>query len=500
MLAGDIGGQSPLYFVQVGSEVLYGAHAGTLAGETGAEVDLVSLALEVAAPNEWMLGSTRTSYAGVRRLLPGRIARIDSTGVHEHGTTALPAPSKTLEECADALRTALEAAVAARRAERPVRMSSDFSGGIDSTSIAFLALRHVDALDVITFSHGRSPVEDDLVHARRFAGLDTRLRHHVVVGTEEDLPYQVIGDPVDEPTPVVVAHGVDAVNLAVAAAVGSAVHFVGEGGDLVLSAHHNYLLDLAAARRYDVLWRHCVAWARLRSRSPLALFAHVRRHARVGEREGMMQFAALLEGGGRRASRRWEHSAITSWTAPLCDWLARPAREALVAYIHSTTDANTYGHLSEGDRATLSQLWAVNRGYQVQRAAGAQSGVDVHAPYLDTEVVRACFGVESWRKADPTKTKPLLFKALSHRVPHEVLTRRTKGDYTRAAHLGLRRVAPRILAMFDDPLIAQIGLVEPKHVRAAVERAASGLETQWAPLNRVLGVETWLRARSGTPT
>jgi asparagine synthase (glutamine-hydrolysing) len=494
VLAADDGGQFPLYTARRGDEIVFGSSASAVASRIGAEVDLLSLAIDVVAPREWELNATRTGFVGVRRLIPGHRLHIDVGGVREVDATIRPDPLRTLDACAEELRTKLQVAVAARFLDDSARISTDFSGGIDSTSLAFLALEHVESLPAITFSHARMAVEDDLAHARRFAWIDPRIRQHHVVGTEENLPYQELRRPVDEPTPAVMAIGVDIAKLAAAKSFGCDTHLVGEGGDLVLTAPHNYLLDLARQRHFDVLWRHCAAWARLRFRSPMGLFKHVLRLAWIGRREGMLRFAASLEAAPASRRQSWEHETVTSWGAPSCDWLAAPARNALVDHLRFTGEEPDRG-FGAGDRATMGQLRSANRAYQMQRAVGSELGVRVHAPYLDTEVVRTCLGVESWRKADPAITKKLLSRALAGIVPEEVLTRSTKGDYTRAAHLGLRRAAPRILALLNDSVSADLGLVEPSRVVAAVERAARGLDGDWAPLNHVLGIELWLRAR-----
>jgi len=108
-----------------------------------------------------------------------------------------------------------------------------------------------------------------------------------------------------------------------------------------------------------------------------------------------------------------------------------------------------------------------------------------------------CLSLPAWRRCDPVGPKPLLRKALTGLVPGLVLSRRTKGDYTTTAHLGVRRNLAALRALLTDPVSAEIGLVEPQRVRQALERAAQGLETSWAPLNQVLAVELWLRELTG---
>lgn len=76
----------------------------------------------------------------------------------------------------------------------------------------------------------------------------------------------------------------------------------------------------------------------------------------------------------------------------------------------------------------------------------------MHAPYLDSAVVRACLALPAWpRAASP------------------------------ADRLGGRRPRP----------------ARPVPVRAVLERPIQGLPTPWRALNQALAVELWLREVSG---
>ena len=121
----------------------------------------------------------------------------------------------------------------------------------------------------------------------------------------------------------------------------------------------------------------------------------------------------------------------------------------------------------------------------------------MHAPYLDTEVVRACLTLPAHRRADPAVAKPLLRAALTGLVPDTVLSRPTKGNYTRSAFLGVRRAAPALRRLLTESAAADHGLLDPVPVRAVLERAIHGLPTPWGALNQVFAVELWLRKVAG---
>lgn len=479
VLLADVVGQFPLYYGSSGDRTVFGTRASVVAAEIGSLFDTVSLALEIACPQAFSVLGARTPFDGVRQVGPGNAVRIDASGIRAHAVVSLiPRERATANEAAAELRNVLPAAVAAR-ANGP--LSADFSGGLDSVSLAFLALREADTLVAVTFAQDGAAVEDDLAAAASLARLDRRIDHRLVRGSESDLPYRhsVAGDL---PHPSALHLGAVRARLSTVAEHGVTTHLMGEGGDHVLSAPHAYMADLARSGRFGTLWRHCVAWARLRHRPPMLLLVQAIRLA-------VMSDGASLARQLRRAPvSRWEETAMTVTGAP-SGWLTVRARDALVAQI--SDDSAAPGHTA-GDRAVIAQLRSSARAQQAVRDLAATRGIAVHAPFLDPRVVGVCLAVPPWRKADPQVAKPLLRVALAGLVPDAVFARTTKGDYTSSAHLGVRRAINEIRTLLKEPISADLGLIEPAPVREALDRAANGMPAPWGELNQVLAVETWL--------
>ncbi|GGN14591.1 asparagine synthase [Lentzea pudingi] len=472
---------------------MFGVRAAEVAEQVGKRLDLVHLAAQIAAPQVPELLVGRTAFRDVRQLEPGTAFRI-GTGYTAPATPLTAQENKSLDDCAEELRECLRAAVSAR-ASGSTALSSDFSGGLDSTSLAFLAAPELDTLSVVTYVQEGASVEDDLRRAELCGRLDPRFRHSVVQATGEHLPYQNWSAGADLPHPSGLAMGPTRARMSVLATGGGATHLVGEGGDLVLGAPLGYFVDLAQRGDLVTLWRHCSAWARLRHRSPLSLFRRSVRLAAVNRRQGLTTFARQLERHhGSTDVVSWEERNITSWGSPSCDWLAPQARQALAGHLLALTEDN---RMSACDRAMLVQLDYVGATQRTVRETGALYGIDVHAPYLDSEVVRVCLSLPAWRRCDPSRSKPLLQKALAGLVPQVVLSRRTKGDYTSTAHMGIRRNLRTLRKLMANPVSAEIGLIEPQRVLQRLDRAAQGLETSWAPLNQVLAIELWLREFTG---
>jgi len=491
VLVPDAVGQFPIYYHTCSRKIVFGTRADLVAAEVNASFDLVSLALEIACPQAFRVLGTRSAFNRVQQLEPGTALRINPSGVRVSSVTSLiPGTRRTLDVAADDLRDVLRTAVSTR-IPHGAAMSTDFSGGIDSTSLAFLAAHHVDSLAAVTFTQDGAPVEDDLKAAIALAELDPTLSHHIVRGSGSHLPYQRALSGADAPHPSAQHLGPLGLRLSTAVELDSTVHLGGEGGDHALSAPHGYLVDLARRGDLDTLWRHCAAWARLRHRSPTTLFARSLRLAVTTSRRGLLGLARQLS-GRPPGTNSWENRAITITGQPDCHWLTPRSRKALAAQVASAAGTHN-GYRDAGDEIAIAQLRSACRGQQAVRDAAAAQGVAAHAPYLDPAVVQICLSVPAWRRADPWSAKPLLRHAMTGLVPDAVFTRTTKGDYTGTAHLGVRQAIRSLLALFEEPLSADLGLIEPGPVREAVIRAAQGMPTQWAALNQVLAVEIWLR-------
>jgi asparagine synthase (glutamine-hydrolysing) len=130
---------------------------------------------------------------------------------------------------------------------------------------------------------------------------------------------------------------------------------------------------------------------------------------------------------------------------------------------------------------------------QTQRLAESW-GVRLHAPFLDDPVLAACVSVPVTERTSGYVAKPLLGRALEGLVPDEVLARRSKGDYTASEYAGLRAAAPYLFKLLRDPLLADLGLIEPSAVARALSEAVDGQAAPLGALADVIAVEIWLRA------
>lgn len=178
-------------------------------------------------------------------------------------TSTSPEATQPLAAGGAALCAALEQAVAGRigRAGGPV--SVQLSGGLDSTTLAFLAR---SACPLLITTAGRSAIDDDLAWARRAADLLEASTHRVIPDNEAPLFFADLNEPqpaMDEPAPFTAGRARQRYVARLLGEHGTVVHFNGQGGDEVLLAPLTYLRS--AIREVPRSgWRHLRGHAALK--------------------------------------------------------------------------------------------------------------------------------------------------------------------------------------------------------------------------------------------
>ena len=128
------------------------------------------------------------------------------------------------------------------------------------------------------------------------------------------------------------------------------------------------------------------------------------------------------------------------------------------------------------------------------------TGVSLRFPLYDARVIALAAGRPRAERAAMGESKRLLRRAMQGALPTEVLAPRpyrtgTTTTYWRSA---VRTCGAALFdAAFADPLLAELGVVDPVRLRAAAARLVAGEdERHAAALLATLRVELWLRARS----
>ena len=261
----------------------------------------------------------------------------------------------------------------------------------------------------------------------------------------------------------------------------------------------SYLADLARRHALGTLWRHCGEYGRLRHAAPAALAARAIRLAGTSPRTALRVTAADLARPAA-GSVGWE-DLVSWWPRPqAAGWLTAGARRQLAELAGDLETARAVpAGVGPADLAALADLRRSGAANRHLRALGRRHGLAVHAPFLDTAVVRAALSVAAVTRADPVSYKPMLGAALAGLVPAEVLTRRTKGDYSAEYYLGARQAAAELRRLLRDSRLADLGVIEPGPVLSALDRMIAGIAVPLGPLTTLVATEVWLRAQGPVP-
>jgi asparagine synthase (glutamine-hydrolysing) len=499
----DLAGQFPVYHGEHDADLLIGSDPRKLATMLGEPVDPLTLAARIACPEVSPLWSRRSPFERVGRLEGGDVLRASGRELvidRHRPTSRLTAP-----EAARALRVALDDGVKRRCARQQV--SSDFSGGLDSASIAFLASRHSDlTVPALTYHQPLAPA-GDLADAQRLSMLSPRLRLTVVLGSEKTLPYQRIKGTDDdgggdasqiwssaEPSPGSLSASSTELRLTRAVELNARLHLTGEGGDALLTSAPSYLADLATPKSIGTLMRHCAAYGQLRYTSPARLAVNAVRLAHTDAASALKATAAALEGSGR-GQQSWPD--LVAWWSPSGEampWLTGRMRRHLAEVAADPLTAQVISPgLGPADAAVRTALRNSADAQRVVMETGWRLGLDVHAPMLDNAVIRAALSISPSVHADPHAYKPLLSAAMAGLVPGEVFDRQSKGNYAGEDYAGARRSAAAIRGLMQDSRLAALGIIEPAAVQVSLDKMIAGISVSLGPLNMLIATELWLR-------
>lgn len=461
-----------------------------LARLRGSSIDHDDLALHLLTPfgAPWPL-SDDVPWHGVHAVVAG-----DELTLPPHGAAAArrwwhaPEPDATLDVGAHRVAAALEDAVAARSiGDHPV--CADLSGGMDSTTLAFLVAESASPL-VTVHNEPLSATNDDTYWADR-CRQDLPEATHVVIrrGTGPVL-YAGIGDDdadVDGPSPFMRARSHYSHLAATVAKAGARYHLSGVGGDELFQPTALCLGELARTEPLKALghlrrFRHRYRWT---VRDLASIVAPPPRYDRW---LASLSFRLdAVRDWGERPEIDWEIAPrMPPWaTAAAADAVRRRLRLAAVRHPRPLADRPV-------DHSILRLMQINGLGIRMQNRIAENHGVSMEAPYADDRVIEAALSIRYADRLADGRPKSVLARAMRHRVPH-VFDRATKGDASAELYAGIRRHRADLERFCDESLLADEGLID----RDVLRRTLTGLHADTRPLmpfDATLGLELWLRS------
>ncbi|GHH91224.1 asparagine synthase-related protein [Streptomyces capillispiralis] len=488
---GSLSGVREVFYATVNGATLAADRPDTLAELAGGGIDERALLGHLMAQPPPPL-SERTAWRGVECLKPGHRLRVHPDGSHR--TVAWwvpPAPGLPLAEAAVRVRDALTDAVAART-RSGTGLACDLSGGMDSSSLAFLTGRREPGRRWVTVRHeATDPGNDDARWGARAAALLPDAEHLVFDAT--DLPPSFAGqlDHDDVLEAPYAWNRKRAETLYVTerlATQGVSVRLTGHGGDELFNAPPS--LYHALARDRPLRSVSALRAARSMYRWPLgAMLRNLLRNP---------SYSQWLATASASLSRpiHGPREPVTGWGyfPRLPHWATGDAVDACRAAFDEAAGAGTAPFSASPAQHVLIQ--AVRQcGGKVRLTDRLTSplGVAYHAPYLDDRVVEAALSARIADRYDTGQAKPVLATAMRGVVPAPVLSRSTKGEFSAEVYAGVRRYRRDLLALGEDMRLARLGLVDEEAVRTVLLSPHPTSRT-FIPMVATLACESWLRS------
>jgi asparagine synthase (glutamine-hydrolysing) len=493
---GTASGLRRLFHASIGGVAVAADRAELLAGLTDAPLDEETLALRAVCGLQLPYpANARSLWAGVSPLAPDHALEWDGDSLTELRWWQPPEPELSLRHGAAAVREALQEATRDKRAEKG-RLSADLSGGLDSSSICFLASR--DEPEILTFRWGEAePGNDDAAFAE-FAMKELDRAGHLVV-PQAELPAMFAGSEIpvstEAPSPLTRATARIRRSVELLADHGSVRHLSGHGGDELFSPLPGYLHPLLRHRPLTAV-RHLRAHVALRRWPMRATLAELLRPSSfagwwAAEADALTQPRPPL----RRAAIGWGLGPIR---AP--EWITPDGAELARAALRRTAQTAQPLAADLGSHQTLVVVRSNTATYRLLADLYAERGIALDAPYLDDRVIDAVVRVRPEEHAGPWRFKPLLAEAMRGVLPERLRTRATKGEFGEDVRRGLRAHLPALLDLLGpDSVLAARGLLDPDALRVRLTGPQADNGAVQA-LESLVGCETWLRSfpRSGT--
>ena len=453
LAARDQVGVKPLYYMLKDGLFVAASELRTLIAHPGVRpvIDAESVVEYLAFGHT---AGDRTLLRDIRKLPPGHLLRIRNgeLDVKEYWDVLPPEDppdSEAIER--DLLHQLDEAVAAALVSDVPVALM--LSGGLDSSAVAALAVRHVDASDLTAYSVAFGLPDDESAAARRLAS-DLGIRHREIRLTETALAEGFeewlagIDEPSSNPTWVAVS--------AIARAAhedGIKVLLSGDGGDELFGGYNRWMKYL---RFHDQVWRRSPRTLRRIAGSavrPLArgLAGDIARRAAhggdlfVGSRpfhDDLLE-RCLGANGKTAAAARPPETYVEQLRRrfderhPSADYLA------WMSYAALKTD------LVEDYLARLDKM-------------GMRESVEGRVPLLDPHLARWAFRLSQEQKVDGFQQKALFRRVVTPLLPDYVTRRPKQGFCPPVATWATQLIATRAN---NDSALIESGIVAPNAFR-----------------------------------
>jgi asparagine synthase (glutamine-hydrolysing) len=478
----------PIFYVINSKGILVSTSRLWMQQMTQAPINDKSIAMSLICAGMTELSHHFSLFDKINIVPPHHVLIVQPTGVKLVPVVFSENENLTLDEGASELRFHLIDSMK-RRLNKYSNLSFDFSGGLDSTSIALLATRYSkNKVDGITFSSLNE--KEDVEIALNTANSTCQLRHHLLHRKDLPLPYsQLVEAPLlDEPLSFLFMWSQIEKGLKYTRSISSDLHITGDGGDNVLLASDVYVSALFHWDTLPLFFSHSLKWARKRNQSPLSQMINALQFR-------FMSYSSWLNNQIQQLSSTSNTGFILNWSGALFrgDWITKEAKEWVNTTLQAEAKKLKPIHPSSSVHSNWTSLFHTSSVARLTQQLGESLDVKIQFPYLDQSIVQTCFRVNSHDRSHPKRFKPLLKEALKDILPIVLLNRTSKGNYTPDLFHGFQQHYHEIHDLFCDSILAKSGIIDLRSFYQEMEKMRTGIDVKLWELNMTIAMELWLQ-------
>ncbi|WP_439033264.1 asparagine synthase-related protein [Gordonia terrae] len=484
---GSAYGSRRLYYTRHQGTILISDRAFLLATASNAEIDTSNLSSYLIESTPFRLAE-QPLWTGVIPVPPGRSIKVrhddaaaDIRRWRELGVVGHLGPTTAARVVRRELVSAVEV-----RLSGGGSISSEMSGGFDSTSITAIASRYTPHLVAHT-TVGRDPLNEDVHWATTAAKSLPTIEHDMMPPHEHALFFDGLVEdsvPLDEPS---IASGGTTRVMNVYRRLrskGSTLHLTGHGGDQLFSHLPVVLHDLVRRRPISGARRalQTSAYGNWRPGDLARVFLDYRPYHRWWADEAQSLTVAS------------EPGPLLGWGVwpRVAPWVAQPAAETIRDNIMTTLIPQ--GPLAP-TRAQNQRLEFILNGVRLGRTLNQMAttlGIDLATPFYDDAVIDSALSVDPTSTYSPAAYKPLLAQAMRGITPDPILTRKTKDEGSIDLVQGFNNNLAEITGIFTDSRLEQMGLIDSEMLRHVLKDPTSPLLDDGS-IFATVACEMWVR-------
>ncbi|MBD6621070.1 albusnodin/ikarugamycin family macrolactam cyclase [Komarekiella sp. 'clone 1'] len=499
----DVAGVKSVFYADYNSVIVYSSLGVPLQQLLKAEIDQHWLATFLSCSGTIGLVQKRTPFCNVQVIPPGHYLHISLGKVVCQRYWYKPQKYKSFSDAAEYLREQLITAVEGR-VNLYGNVSSDLSGGFDSTTLALIAAKTLanQGKDLITITEKTfsATQSSDIKYAQHAASFYSNIN---TVMIEEHNVYSEYSSLksiplIDTPDTLVISLGKINYKMEIIKSIGSQLHLHGEGGDSVLSSNISYCSDLLKLTKIITFFQHVYGWSRVTNCSLFSLLINFIYLNISSYRPWLLQEIkkinnrCLLFQGSNSLTPFQEYLGWDS-LPKFIDWHTKKLADLVLEELHKWAIIATPFADTPGEHQAIAEIQSFGATIKVEQQVANIYNVNLESPYLDSLVIDACLSAKPEERTTPFAYKPLLSKAFQYDLPQSIFMRNTKGEYTADELSGFRKNRDVIKELLNTSVLAEMKLIDLEKLRNAIQFFSMGFSANMQLFNTTLAVELWLR-------